>query len=175
MRRQSTQESNGISQSAHEGKRISQSAHAGTRISQSAQAEAGISQSLLEDTEPPDDVVLAERADQDVLVVLDPPTRRIYGKSTPGQILPTPETTSGPFLRHVRKGGEWASGDSRFEVAMAEEIAEQEELCDKLALCQHQRMKIMVQEEMAEILEGKTTDGWIPELVEVTNSRLWSK
>ena len=157
-------------QSAHEGTRISQSVHEGTRISQSAHEGKRISQSLLEDTEiPPDDVVLAERTDQDVLVVLDPPTRRIHGKSTPGQLLPTPDTTSGPFLRHVRKGGEWESGDSRIEVAMEEEIAEQEELCDKLALWQ-QRMKIMVQEEMAEILEGKTTDGWIPELVEETKA-----
>ena len=31
-------------------------------------------------------------------------------------------------------------------------------------------MKIMVQEEMAELLEGKTTNGWIPELVEETKA-----
>ena len=175
MRRQSTPEGNGISQSAHEGKRISQSAHEGKRVSQSVHAEAGSSQSLPESTGPnPDDVVLTEREDQDVLVVLDPPTRRIYGKATPGQLLPTAEIPSGPFLRHVRKGGEWtwASGGSEVAIAeaMAEEIEEQEELCDKLALWQHQRMKVMVQEEMAEILEGKITDGWIPELVEETKA-----
>ena len=175
MRRQSTQEGNGTSQSAHEGKRISQSAHEGKRVSQSVHAEAGSSQSLPESTGPnPDDVVLTEREDQDVLVVLDPPTRRIYGKGTAGQLLPTAEIPSGPFLRHVRKGGEWtwASGGSEVAIAeaMAEEIEEQEELCDKLALWQHQRMKVMVQEEMAEILEGKITDGWIPQLVEETKA-----
>ena len=52
-------------------------------------------------------------------------------------------------------------------------LAEEEELCEKLALWQPQRMKIMVQEEMAELLEGKTTNGWISELVEETKQ--WSK
>ena len=173
MRQQST--SNGISQSAHEGKRISQSAPESKQVSQSVHAEDGSSQSLPEHTGPnPEEVVLTEREDQDVLVVLDPPTRRIYGKATPGQLLPTAESHSGPFLRHVRKGGEWtwASGESEAAIAeaMAEVIEEQEELCDKLALWQHQRMKVMVQEEMAEILEGKVTDGWIPELVEETKA-----
>ena len=157
MRRQSAHESTGISQSVHESKRISQSAHEGT----------GISQSVHEDGQQlSQDAVMAERAEQDVLVVLDPPTRRIFGKSTPGQLLPTAEATAEPFLRSMRKGGEWTLGSQEMEMALAEE----EELCEKLALWQHQRMKIMVQEEMAELLEGKTTNGWIPELVEETKA-----
>ena len=157
MRRTSAHESTGISQSAHESKRISQSAQESIGVSQSAHEEG---QQLSQD------VVMAERAEQDVLVVLDPPTRRIFGKSTPGQLLPTAEATAEPFLRSMRKGGEWTWGSQEMEMALAEE----EELCEKLALWQHQRMKIMVQEEMAELLEGKTTNGWIPELVEETKA-----
>ena len=157
MRRKSAHESTGISQSAHESKRISQSAQESIGVSQSAHEEG---QQLSQD------VVMAGRAEQDVLVVLDPPTRRIFGKSTPGQLLPTEEATAEPFLRSMRKGGEWTWGSQEMEMALAEE----EELCEKLALWQHQRMKIMVQEEMAELLEGKTTNGWIPELVEETKA-----
>ena len=157
MRRQSAHESTGVSQSAHESKRISQSMRESSGVSQSVHAE---------DQPVSQDVVMAERAEQDVLVVLDPPTRRIFGKSTPGQPLPTADAMAEPFLRSMRKGGEWALGSQEVEMALAEE----EELCEKLALWQHQRMKIMVQEEMAELLEGKTTNGWIPELVEETKA-----
>ena len=157
LRRQSAHESTGVSQSAPESTGVSQSAHESKRISQSVHEEG---QQLSQD------VVMAERAEQDVLVVLDPPTRRIFGKSTPGQLLPTAAATAEPFLRSMRKGGEWALGSQEMEMALAEE----EELCEKLALWQHQRMKIMVQEEMAELLEGKTTNGWIPELVEETKA-----
>ena len=107
MRRQSAHESTGISQSAHESKRISQSAHESKRISQSAQESIGVSQSAHEEGQQlSQDVVMAERAEQDVLVVLDPPTRRIFGKSTPWA---TPAVSRGycrafpPF--HAERGG----------------------------------------------------------------------
>ena len=55
----------------------------------------------------PRDVVLQERGESDVLVVVDPPVRRVHGKATPGQLLPGPTPTTPPFLCHMRKGGEW--------------------------------------------------------------------
>lgn len=120
--RQSAHESSGISQSAHEGK--------------------GISQSVPEVR--PTEAIMEARAAQDVLVVLDPPTRRVTGKSTPGHLLPP--SIDGPSLRPLRKGGEW-NPDEELDV-------------DKFELWQHQRVKKMIQEEMADMMEGKPTDGW---------------
>ena len=67
---------------------------------------SGVSQSVHDEDQPlSQDVVMAERAEQDVLAVLDPPTRRIFGKSTPGQLLPTANAMAEPFLRSMLKGG----------------------------------------------------------------------
>ena len=139
-----------VSQSVHAGHGISQSAHAGNGISQSARESNGISQSVQEMDQTSrlghgpqpglaagmeqssNEVILEEREEQDVLVVMDPPTRRVTGKSTPGQLLP-----QGPSLRPLRKGGE----------CEVEDDAEAEDCRDKFELWQHRRMKNMVHPE----------------------------
>ena len=153
-----------VSQSVHEDQQISQSVHEHQQVSQSAHEAQQVSQSMHEQGQHPqlengqqpiswagveqsaEEVILEERAEQDVLVVMDPPTRRVTGKSTPGQLLP-----HGPSLRPLRKGGE----------CEVEDDAEAEACRDKFELWQHRRMKNMVQEEMANILEGNSTDDMI--------------
>ena len=79
---QSAQVTSRISQSAHEDGKVSQSAHADGRISQSAHEDSRVSQSVPEGDKVPDETIpeaeLQERQEGDVLVVMDPPTRRIW-------------------------------------------------------------------------------------------------
>ncbi len=153
-------ESNGISQSAPESNGISQSAPESNEVSQSALESTEVLQSVQESEEalPSNEVILAEREEQDILVVMDPPTRRVTGKSTPGQLLP-PQPV-GPFLCPLRKGGECNEG----------EITKEDDNCDKFELWQHQRVKNMVQEEIADILEGKPTDGLVKDWLRETQA-----
>ena len=200
---QSAHEGKRISQSAHEGKRCSQSAREGKRFSQSAHESNEVSQSVQAEMEsqqeklqgPSDsvespgpeespavadlrDVILQERSESDVLVVVDPPVRRVHGKATPGQLLPGPTPTTPPFLCHMRKGGEWIQdgqhggqhGEGGENAQSEHQEHEDEELREKLAIWQHRRIKNMVQEEIAELLEGQTTDGWVEKLVEETRA-----
>ena len=104
------------------------------------------------------EAAMQERQEEDVLVVLDPPTRRIYGKSAPGQLLPK----SAPFLCPMRKGGECS------EVESYEEIEEVENDIEIFELWQHQRLKKLVQEEVADLLAGKPTEGWAQQWVKET-------
>ena len=109
--KQSVPELEQVSQSAHELEPVSQSAHELEQVSQSAHELEQVSQSVHElqhssqsvQAVEPGTMVLEERHEQDVLVVMDPPTRRVTGKSTPGQLL-TP-SLDGPSLRELRKGG----------------------------------------------------------------------
>ena len=170
FRLQSTHEGKRISQSAHESKRISQSVHERMETSQERKQDLhdsgnGFGPDSPEEGEDLRNVVLQEREESDVLVVVDPPVRRVHGKATPGQLLPGPTPTTPPFLCHMRKGGEWTQDEDNVE-----EQYEEEELREKMAIWQHKRIKSMVQEEIAELLEGQAADGWIEKLVEETRA-----
>eukprot|EP00434_Breviolum_minutum_P036940 symbB.v1.2.032742.t1/scaffold3969.1/size47216/2 len=141
--KQSVPELEQVSQSAHALEQVSQSVHELEQVSQSVHELQQSSQSV--QAVEPGTMVLEERHEQDVLVVMDPPTRRVTGKSTPGQLL-TP-SSDGPSLRELRKGGEWDL-----------EAYAMDSDGDKFELWQHQRVKHMIQDEMAEMMEGKSTD-----------------
>lgn len=130
-----------ISQSVHEHQEQQDSGH-------NPQAQLGGEDN--KDMTDPTGCLLQQRREQDVLLVMDPPTRRIYGKASPGQVLPA--RVDQPFLRPVRKGGEYGSEEGSGEAEDAEGLLQEGEE-ELFALWQHKRVKHLIQEELAEMFQ----------------------